>query len=252
MPVILPAERVAPPEPPAVPPVSTYLWEFFPDMAAGTKEIFSSRNLELAVFGAALTAAAASVDHVDRNTKNYFQTRRPMGRVSIYGDRIGQGYYHVGLGSALFGIGELSHDRKLADTGIVTLEALLVNCVATEGLKYAVGRKRPNGDNAMSFPSGHASSSATVAASISAMYGWDLRIAVPLYSVALFVGASRIQDNEHYLSDVIAGLTLGSLVGSSFAHYHTDKVSHPGFWKKLSIAPIVEKDFKGSLVTYAW
>lgn len=236
----------------AVPPVSTYVKDFFPDVVGGTKRIFSLDNLPLALIGATLTGLAVKVDHTDRNVKNYFQTRRPMDGPAKYGDMIGQTYYHVGLGAALFGIGELSNDKRLADTGIVTLEALLVNGIVTEGMKYTFGRTRPNGGNHMSFPSGHASSTATVAASISAMYDWDLKIAVPLYATAFFVGASRIQENEHYLSDVLAGLTIGTIIGSSFARYHKEKDNEQKIWKNISFSPLLDKDLKGGLFTMKW
>ncbi len=236
----------------AVPCVSTYIKDFTPDVAGGTEDIFSKRNLPIVIVGGTLTAAAASIDHLDRNAKNYFQTRRPLDGVSKYGSQIGEGYVHVGVAAALLGIGELSNDKKLADTGVVTLEALLVNGTATEVLKYAVERRRPNGGDKFSFPSGHSSSTATLAASISAMYDWDLRLAIPLYSVALFAGASRMQDNEHYLSDVIGGLTLGTLVGSSFAHYHKEKESQTSGLRSVSVAPVIDKDIKGALFTFKW
>lgn len=235
-----------------VPSVGSYGTEFFPDLLGGSKKIFSGENLTLALVGGSLAALAANVDHVDRNTKTYFQTRRPMDRVSKYGDIIGQGYYHAGLGAALFAAGELSDNKKLADTGIVVLEAFLVNGLATEALKYSTNRLRPNGGDHLSFPSGHASSTAAVAASISEMYDWDLRIAVPLYATVVFVGASRIQDNAHYLSDVIAGVTLGTLVGTSFAKYRKEKDKGVKVGRNLSFSPILEKNLKGGIFTMKW
>ncbi len=235
-----------------VPALAGYAEEFIPDLVRGTEKIFSRDNLTLALIGGALAGLSANVDHVDRNIKNYFQTRRPLDGVSSYGDMIGQGYYHMGLGAALFAAGELSSNKKLADTGIVTLEAFLLNGIATEGLKYTTHRLRPNGGDHMSFPSGHASSTAAVAASISAMYDWNPVIAVPLYATAVFVGASRIQDNMHYLSDVIAGLTIGTIVGRSVAGYHKEKNSGVRIFKNVSFSPLLEKDVKGGMFTMKW
>jgi membrane-associated phospholipid phosphatase len=165
------------------------------------------------------------------------------------GDKIGQGLVPVGVGLALLGAGELWDDKKLADTGIVTLEALLVNGIATEGLKHAASRERPNGADNKSFPSGHASMTATLSASVSEMYDWDLRIAVPLYMVTAFVGVSMIQANEHYLSDVIAGITLGTLVGTSFAKYHKEK-NNAGPAGNLAVVPLRVGNYKGLLVQW--
>ena len=42
-------------------------------------------------------------------------------------------------------------------------------------------------------------------------FGW--KAGIPAYAVAAYVGASRIQDNKHYLSDVAFGATLGIVAG---------------------------------------
>jgi membrane-associated phospholipid phosphatase len=143
--------------------------------------------------------------------------------------------------------GQVFNDKKIADTGIGTLEALLMDGIANEVLKYAVGRQRPNGQgDKMSFPSGHASITATFAASVSEMYDWDLRLAIPLYATVAVVGVARMDSNMHYLSDVLAGITLGTLIGSSFAKYHKEKTAE----HRISFLPMYEQGFKGVLFSY--
>jgi hypothetical protein len=239
-----PAAPSAAPE--KVPTLAAYGKAFLPDIVDGTKRVFSRDNASLALIGFGLTGLSFALDH---RVQNYFQEKKPMEHPANIGDKIGQGYYHFGIGMALLGVGELSENKKLADTGIVALEALLVNGIATEGLKYAVSRDRPNGENDMSFPSGHASSTATLAASVSEMYDWDLRIAVPLYMVTAFVGASRIQANEHHLSDVMAGITLGTIVGTSFAKYHKEKNSAETSGN-LAVIPILDGNYRGLVVLW--
>ncbi len=230
--------------PEKVPTLLAYGWAFLPDIADGTKRVFSRDNLPPALIGLGLTGLAFTVDH---RVQNYFQEKKPMEHQANIGNKIGLVYVHIGIGMAFLGAGELSENKKLADTGIVTLEALLVNGIATEGLKYAGSRDRPNGKDDLSFPSGHASSTATLAASVSEMYDWDLRIAVPLYMATAFVGASRIQANEHHLSDVVAGVTLGTVVGVSFAKYHKEK-SNTGTSGNLAVIPLWDGIYKGLVV----
>jgi membrane-associated phospholipid phosphatase len=239
-----PAIPTAAPE--KVPTLASCGRAFLPDIADGTKRIFSRDNAPLALIGLGLTGLAFTVDH---RVQDYFQEKKPMEHSASTGDKIGQGLVPVGVGLALLGAGELWDDKKLADTGIVTLEALLVNGIATEGLKYATSRERPNGDNDKSFPSGHASMTATLAASVSEMYDWDLRIAVPLYMVTAFVGASMIQANEHYLSDVIAGVTLGTLVGTSFAKFQKEK-NNADPAGNLAVFPLRDGNYKGLVVQW--
>jgi hypothetical protein len=224
-----------------VPTLAAYGKAFLPDIGGGTKRIFSADIAPVALIGVGLTGLAFLVD---QRVQDYFGDRQPIRNQANTGDKIGQGYIHVGIGFALLGIGEMSDNKKLADTGVVTLEALLVNGVATEGLKYATSRKRPNGGNNMSFPSGHASSTATLAASISEMYDWDLRLAIPLYATTVFVGAARIQAVEHHLSDVVAGITLGTVVGMSFAKYQKEKDS-TGTSRNIAVLPFLDGNYKG-------
>jgi hypothetical protein len=229
----------------AVPSPGTYVKEFFPDILGGTERIFSRDNLPITLIGVGLTGLALTVD---QRVKKYFQDRKPLEHVENTGDKIGSGYPEVGVGLALLGTGELIKDKKLADTGAVSLEAYVIDGIATEGLKLTARRKRPNGGNLNSFPSGHASITATMAASISEMYDWDLRIAVPLYLTTAFVGASRIQANEHFLSDVIAGITVGTLAGMSVAKYHKEKDAHGGL-QNITIAPVYDGDVRGCVFT---
>jgi len=81
----------------------------------------------------------------------------------------------------------------------------------TYGLKYTVHETRPNGSS-QSFPSGHTSASFCGAEFIRKRYGWELGI--PAYAAASFVAYSRVEANEHYPHDVIAGAAIGIL--SSF------------------------------------
>lgn len=229
----------------AVPSFGTYVKEFAPDVVGGTERIFSKDNVPLVLIGVGLTGLALTVD---QRVKKYFQDRKPLEHVESIGNTIGSGYPEVGLGLALLGTGELVNDKKMADTGVVSLEASLLDGIATESLKYATMRKRPNGGARMSFPSGHASITATFAASISEMYDWDLRLAVPLYLTTAFVGASRIQANEHFFSDVIAGITVGTVVGVSVAKYHKEKDAKSGL-QNISISPLFDKDLRGCVIT---
>jgi undecaprenyl-diphosphatase len=62
-----------------------------------------------------------------------------------------------------------------------------------------------------SFPSGHAMSAFALSGALSAMYPKGR----PVFFVAAAVcGLTRILDNQHYLSDVVAGGVLGWWIGS--------------------------------------
>jgi membrane-associated phospholipid phosphatase len=78
----------------------------------------------------------------------------------------------------------------------------------TYGLKYTIDEKRPDGGD-HSFPSAHASISFSSAEFIRKRYGWNYGI--PAYIAATFVAYSRVESDQHYTRDVIAGAGIGIL-----------------------------------------
>jgi membrane-associated phospholipid phosphatase len=98
------------------------------------------------------------------------------------------------------------HEERTQRLGFAASSLATVGLV-TALMKVTVGRERPNGRGYQSFPSGHTSISFGVAEVVSTLYGnwWGM----PFYGAALITGISRIHDNKHYLSDVMAGAGLG-------------------------------------------
>lgn len=88
-----------------------------------------------------------------------------------------------------------------------TFSSLLSVSAITYILKPTIGRERPNGRSNLSFPSGHTSFTFGIAEVIRTLYGQ--RPGALFYLMALNTGISRIHDNKHYLSDVVAGAGLG-------------------------------------------
>jgi membrane-associated phospholipid phosphatase len=90
-------------------------------------------------------------------------------------------------------------------------ESTALTLGVTYALKYGVNETRPNGGH-QSFPSGHSSLSFSSAEFMRKRYGWEY--GVPAYAAASFVAYSRVESNEHYAHDVIAGAAIG--IGSSY------------------------------------
>lgn len=107
-------------------------------------------------------------------------------------------------------------------TGVNIIVALALTSLAGEGvIKHIVCRVRPchklEDDELVlkrpryySFPSGHTSSSFSVAAVLLARC-WPVAIPVLLFAFAM--GASRVYLRVHYLTDVLCGIVLGLLCG---------------------------------------
>ncbi len=85
--------------------------------------------------------------------------------------------------------------------------------LAVEGLKWGVGRERPDGDRDRrnsSFPSSHAANAAAIAWLLARRWprGW-----AAFAALALLVGFSRMYLDRHYASDVAAGALLAVGIG---------------------------------------
>ena len=102
------------------------------------------------------------------------------------------------------------------------MNSFLVNGIVTYGIKFATKRSRPDRSNKRSFPSGHTSNSFLGATVIQNIYGAD--IGIPAYLLASITGLSRINDNKHYLSDVIFGAALGIGIGTAFNHLYEKEI----------------------------
>jgi len=147
-------------------------------------------------------------------------------------DVTGGGLYYFAASGALFGSGLVVHDEKLADSGFLALESVAYAGGLARGIKFLTGRERPasgrdqyqfHGPGGGAFNSSFVSGESTVAfafaASVSEVWQnpW---VTWPLYILAGAAAAQRINDDKHWLSDVVGGALLGHVVGKNVVHFH--------------------------------
>lgn len=135
-----------------------------------------------------------------------------------FGKTFGWGYF-AGLGfitceSIKSGNSFRQYFKKIE----LVLESIAITQLITQSLKLTTLRTRPNKSDNHSFPSGHTSSTFALAGSLNGIYGW--RVGIPAYLCASVVGAQRINQNAHYLSDVLVGALIGYLVSNGFSELH--------------------------------
>ncbi len=81
-----------------------------------------------------------------------------------------------------------------------------------ESTKILTDRERPDGSANNSFPSGHTATAFSAAEFLHQEFGHhSIWISIGGYTVATMVGASRIFNDKHWLSDVVAGAGIGIL-----------------------------------------
>lgn len=126
------------------------------------------------------------------------------------GATIGGAGVQFGGALATFALGRVTKSPRLAIVGADLVRAQIVGTMLTQGIKLSTGRQRPDGSR-FSFPSGHTASSFTTAAVLQRHFGW--KAGIPAYGLAAFVAGSRLQENKHYMSDVIFGAAVGIVSG---------------------------------------
>lgn len=119
---------------------------------------------------------------------------------------------------------------RLSDAAGHSFLAVVGAGVLTTGIKYAVGRYRPSQSDSntrfdllrmddSSFPSGHTAVAFALASSLSRETA-DSWSDVLLYSGAFLTAAARINDNRHWLSDVVGGAAIGYFAGYMATREH--------------------------------
>jgi hypothetical protein len=110
--------------------------------------------------------------------------------------------------------GLLAEDDKSRTVSRAMLEALSLTGIMTMGLKVAAQDDGPNGE-ALAWPSGHTSSSVTVATVLNEFYGpW---VGMPMFGLSGLVMYERMEDGEHWASDIVFGAAIGYTVGKTVA-----------------------------------
>lgn len=186
----------------------------FKQIAIDFKNVFTTRE-NLWILGGGLGATLAIKPLDDNISNGGFNSERSEGtgldRVFDSGEIVGGALFQVGTAVTAFGLGKLIANPEFENFGRGLVRAQIVAQGLTQAGKHAVRRTRPDGSSNTSFPSGHSSGSFATATVIQRHFGW--RLGGPAYGLASYVAASRLNENKHYLSDVVFGAAVGILVG---------------------------------------
>ena len=212
-------------------------------------DLFDSGDAFLAAGFMAATVAAAPADRWF--TRELQDESRQANKILNRGAVVFRVIGHPGgmiAGSTLYLAGLAVNDRRTQDLGLHSVESIMVGYVISGTIKAVAGRARPyaSADNARnfkpfrglrsddyrSFPSGHATAAFALASLVSSetSHWWpDTRwvIGPVMYGAATLTGVSRVYNNQHWASDVIAGAAVGTLTGIKLFRYQH---SHPDNW----------------------
>jgi len=203
-----------------------------------------------ALIAGGVAAAIGGLMAADKPIQRAFQENRSTATNDMARalETIGFARTVLGANVALIGAGWLFHEHeegnRLMQTALVSLESQLF----VEGIvgvtKFGVGRARPTAEEGVhsfspfdsfdtSFPSSHAARSFAVAAVFAESYPQPVPFLA--YTTATLIALSRIQLNEHFASDVLAGAALGFFVGKALSWRHKNS----DFLHGMSLVPFV-------------
>ena len=213
------------------------------------RPLFNATDAALIAGFTAATAAAAPADRWF--TRELQDEARQANRFLKGGATVFRLVGHPGgmlVGGSLYVAGLAGGDRRTEDLGLHTVESIVIAHAITGTVKIIAGRARPfvSKDNARnfklfrgwgndeyrSFPSGHSTAAFAFASIMSAetSHWWpETRWIVGpiMYGAATLTGVSRIYNNQHWASDVLAGAAVGTLTGLKVFRYQH---SHPDNW----------------------
>lgn len=203
--------------------VLVLIWQLLP-LASAPAQRQPSHDIRWWEAAIALGSIGA-VSLADRRVDNWIQDHRSarsnaVARAFRYG---GEPELVFGIPAGILAAGFISGNKNLQRSGGRVVATVITAGITTAAIKVLVGRIRPDVTDDPytfkpftqndAFPSGHATMAFALATSLSA------EIDRPWATAVLFAGASgtawsRLNDQKHWLSDVLAGATVGITTGN--------------------------------------
>lgn len=206
----------------------------------------SGQNWKTAGKFAVVVGALAFADRpIQRWALEFRNNNTGLATVSRYVTHFGGAYEGYTLG-ALAAYGFLFNNKKMQTTTLLAAQSYITGAAVQYVVKAVTGRQRPlavsrnegvgspafrgpfadlrdeEGDKLNgSFPSGHTTVAFAAATVFALEYKDKPWVPVFAYSAASLIGFSRITENKHWATDVLAGAALGYLSGKLVVNnYH--------------------------------
>jgi membrane-associated phospholipid phosphatase len=171
-------------------------------------------------------AAGALATHpADGYVERHVTGNNVADNIFTLGQWVGSTEVQVGTAVGLWAVGryvlpptaDQPRTNKVSHLGFDLLRAHILSQVLVQGMKYSVRRDRPTGE-CCAFPSGHAATAFAAASVLERHLGY--RASWPALLGATYVGASRLVDNRHFVSDVVFGAAVGVASGWTVVGRH--------------------------------
>jgi membrane-associated phospholipid phosphatase len=192
---------------------------------------------------------------LDYEIQDWAQRRRnsTANKVSGIFEPFGNGAVSLPALGAFYLYGHFGEDKRARSTALLGLESFVISAVFTEGIKVMTHRQRPDEGGQsdkwygpsfaftgshLSFPSGDAALAFSINTVIASQYQDTAWVAPLAYGIATMVALGRINDNDHWASDVFVGSAIGFFTAKAIV----------GLYKrnsKIVIMPVIDGQVRG-------
>lgn len=190
------------------------------------------------------TAVAIVAYSQDEAMHTYFSLHlngQQASAIEKWGSPLGNGLVAGPLFAGLYIYGATHHDSRSRQAALAGAQAFILGAGVAFLIKELTHRPRPdqlNPPNASrwfgpfkgagydAFPSGHSLRAFAVATVISGMYRDHRWVGITAYSLAGFAAISRLANDRHWTSDVVAGAAIGYAIGRGVLLFNHQQSEH--------------------------
>lgn len=178
--------------------------------------------------------------------------------ISEFAKLFGDGRFTLPLLGGTYLYGHFFEVQKARRIALLSIESVVVSGVFVQAIKFAGHRHRPSTGDAddvwdgpgfstshLSFPSGHSSSAFAIATVIASEYKDKVFVPPLAYGIATLTALSRINDNDHWASDVFFGSVIGYCTAKVIVGLHNNKIN-----KNLTLFPIIDGEHTAISIAY--
>jgi len=196
---------------------------------------------------------------LDYDIQHWAQQRRNSTTNSISGffEPFGNGAVSLPTLGAFFLYGQVLDDKKAQTTALLGLESFVLSGAFTQAIKVATHRYRPDEGGQsfkwdgpsfsftgshLSFPSADSTLVFSIATVIASEYNDTAWIAPLAYSIATLTALGKINDNDHWASDVFLGSAIGFFTAKAIVALHKKNAN-------LAVIPVNDGHVRGLAIS---
>lgn len=180
----------------------------------GGQIIFSSQAVKKLVAAPLFLTAAGLYSMSDNDLLNRFSVQEERNERMPAFRRHADDYLQFAPIAAVYGLNMagIKGSNDFANRTAILMKTELLVGALTYSLKKITAVPRPDTGQPTSFPSGHTAQAFAAAAFMAKEYGNEsIWYSIGAYTIATGVGAMRMMNNRHWVSDVLVGAGIGIL-----------------------------------------